>query len=177
MKVLSLVVAASVASALAPVEALHAQTPVVENRAMTARAAIVAEQVRGRLDGADRVRQNGRSDAARFIYESIAKDMYAVDLLPAEAVWRLAGIDYADGQALKAAAALDQLATAAAAHRDAVVEAASLLEAATIYHRKGRPAEATERFERGMRVLNSGDVPSTMRRTLLERAWLSGFSG
>jgi hypothetical protein len=122
-----------------------------------------------RMASADRALKRGSVARAKSIYEVVVLEMRAAGRVPAEAVWRLAAIEYAEGSAVKAAEMLDALGAEAGAANEVAVEVMALFEAAHIYALEGMSEESAARLDRGVRLLGASDLPVETRVALLKK--------
>jgi hypothetical protein len=180
MRAATLLAIAGLTGALAPATAAHAQvsTPVhLVTMERTMESAERVEPVRhlddrtvnARLESAERAMANGNEYRARKLYETLAKDLEAEGRLATVAVWRLAAIRFAAGEADVAAAMLDKLAADAAAHDDVGVQVAALFEASHVYTALGKRADSGARVDEGVRLLVASALPIDTRVALLKR--------
>jgi hypothetical protein len=176
MRVVKMLALAGIAGTLATATAADAQVAstlrlaTMERTAgAPARAPLDDRTVDARLASADRAFKRGSLSRAKSMYEEIALEMRAENRLPTLPVWRLAGIEYAAGAPLKAAALLDALSAEAAAAGDATVEIMSLFEAGHIYALEGMSTESASRLDRGIRLLGGSDLPMETRVALLKK--------
>ena len=147
---------AAASARLASMESAPLATPAYDER-----------DLRRRMDSAERAMERGSELTARKMYEAIAKELVEAGMLPTEPMWKLATLRYKDGDALAAAAILDELATAASTHGDVVVEVRALFEAARIYQLEGKVTESVFRMDRAFRVLSGSALPSDTQVALL----------
>ena len=174
MRAVNLLALAGLAGALATASAATAQVSgavhlaTVERTAAAARAPLDARALEARMASADRAMKRGSVARARSMYEALALELRAENRLPAEAVWRLAAIEYGLGSPLKAAAILDALAVEASPV-DVTVEILALFEAAHIYALEGMSKESASRLDRGARLLGSSELPVETRVALLKK--------
>lgn len=124
--------------------------------------------VRRRMESAERAMERGSPLTAQKIYESVVKDLSEANVLPTEAMWKLATLRFVAGNELEAASILDGLATAAATYGDVVVEVRALIEAAHIYQLEGKVMDSVSRLDRAFGLLSTSDLPSDMKVALLK---------
>ena len=98
--------------------------------------------VRVRLARADEWSLQGRSYAARKEYRAVAEMQRANNVLPTEALWRLASEHNIDRAWKQTAAVLHELANDAERFGNPQVQAQALLEATILYDKAGMPQEA-----------------------------------
>lgn len=177
MRVVMMLTVAGLAGGMAP-GALGAQAAGNVHLASVESAAVASErpagsyddrEVRRRMGSAERAMERGSALTAQKIYEALVKELSEANLLPTEAMWKLATVRFMAGDELEAASILDGLAAAASAHGDVVVEVQALMEAARIYELEGRAAESVSRLDRAFGLLSAADLPSETQFALLKR--------
>jgi tetratricopeptide (TPR) repeat protein len=134
------------------------------------RAAVVTqEEIAGVLARGDGHAQSGDFAAARRAYREARDIQVRVRELPETALWQIAQAYNAEGSTERAAEALDELATLAAASGEPNVQARALLEAAFLYRRAGR-SERPQAIVRELRTLaRSEALDPALRAQIAER--------
>ncbi|CAN5207819.1 hypothetical protein BH24GEM2_BH24GEM2_15220 [soil metagenome] len=90
--------------------------------------------VRARLAHADELSMEGRLSAARREFAAVAEMQRSHNVLPAEAMWKLAELYHSQGSAHRTAATLHELAMDAERFGDPELQAKALLEATILYN-------------------------------------------
>jgi tetratricopeptide (TPR) repeat protein len=116
-----------------------------------------------RLERANQLYARGRITQARKEYLSVAKRLDAEHRFAKLALWRAAELYFVEGDSLRAARTLDQVAEKAAAFGDPITQAQALLEAGILYEQLGLDGRAADRRQRLDAVLTSPVLPDSVR--------------
>ena len=126
--------------------------------------------VRTRLARADELVQRGRIPAASREYIAVAKMQRAQNVLPSEAIWKLAELHHAHGQSPERTAnVLVALAMDAERFEEPQIEAKALLEAAILYNKAFMPAKAAACVDRLDWLMTSPRISDEFRREVQQR--------
>lgn len=108
------------------------------------------------------------------LYREAAKMARQQGHLPSHCMWRLANQHFADGDAVRAGAVLDDLAKEAAERGDLGVQALAIHYSAWVYGQAGRGSEFNKRMTRLEKLMQSPYLPVAVRDVINE--WLNGPS-
>jgi hypothetical protein len=134
--------------------------------------AVSQEDIQNAIARGDVLANRGQYAQARREYRAAADMQLRNGELPESALWQVATMHYADRDLKGTAAALDELATKAAAHGQPDVQAKAMLESAFLHSRVGNTARAHE-IARDLRVLIKSPYVSDELRTSIDKR-LSG---
>jgi hypothetical protein len=171
----TLIIAAVVlglAGATTAVEAQYASTqPVVTADAGSARAGYDPAAARASLDRAHELAMSGRFVEARNAYRAVADMQKSAGVLPGEALWQVAALEYGQGgrHRLRAAQVMDELAEQAAIYGDPALQARALIEATILYHQNRRNAEARTCLDKLEPLLQSPHLTQELREQIESR--------
>ena len=125
--------------------------------------------VQVRLARADELSLEGRSSTARREYRAIAAMQRAHQVLPEQALWKLANEHFADKDWKQAAVVLHQLADDAERFGNPQVQAQALLEATILYGQARMPQEAQACATRVDLLLASPHLSDEFRQEVARR--------
>lgn len=125
--------------------------------------------VQVRFDRADELSLRGRFAAARREYRAIVAMQRSHNVLPVEALWRLANDYNAEGSWEQAAAMMHDLADDAERFGNPQVQAQALLEATILYSKARMPQEARVCVKRMEPLLASPHITDEFRQQVQRR--------
>lgn len=125
--------------------------------------------VRTRIAHADKLSMEGNLSAARREYTAVAELQRSNNVLPAEAMWKLAELYHSQKSAKRAAAVLDALAVDAERLGDPKLQAKSLLEAAILYKNARMPEKAVACATRLNLLMASPHISDEFRQEVQKR--------
>lgn len=111
----------------------------------------------------------GRYGPAFKQYEMAVKTAREQGHLPSLSSWRWANACFFDGEFVKGADVLDELAQEAATFGDIVVQARALVNAAWLYGKAGREAQMLDRIAQVEKIVQSPYLPIEEREYLVAR--------
>ena len=149
--------------------AAAAQAPRGAAADAAATALIDPAEVRQRLEQADALLRDGRSDEARVVLAELADEQKVAGVSAAETLLRLAAVYHGRNNLVRAAVTLDDAAAEAEAHGQPEVQARALLEAATLYTGAREHEKAVARLERLSQLLDSPHLPQDLRAEIEAR--------
>ena len=121
------------------------------------------------LDKADALFLKGNISAAQRAYKAVADMQLANNVLPGEAMWKLAELYQSEGQSRRTAVTLDKLASEAERFGDPKLQARSLLEAAILYQKAGMTENSLACAERLQPLMASPFVSADFRAEVQRR--------
>ena len=161
---------AVLAQTSAPLPRLAAVSSTVVTDAVASVESYDPVAVSARLDRADELLQQGRITAASREYIAVAKMQRAQNVLPSEALWKLAELHNTYGQSPKrTATVLVALAADAERFGEAQIEAKALLEATILYSKGYMPEKARDCASRLDALMTSPLVSDEFRREAQQR--------
>ena len=132
-------------------------------------ALITEEHISGAMARADGYAQDGQWFAARRQYREAASLQLRVRETPADALRQVAATHFAEGDALSAARALDELAALPAVQQDQNARARALIDAAFLYKSAGK-RERPREIQRELRQLaKSGALDGALTEEIGKR--------
>jgi hypothetical protein len=156
----------------APGSTLAAHPPItitITSSADDTRGAPDAARVSAMLAKGDSLEAAGSVNAARRQYQSLIDQQRAAGQYPLQALWHLANSYYFREDELRAAAALDDLAEAAAQFGDPATELRASFEAAIMYQRHRQPARVVEKVVRVRALLHSPVIDEATKKEIEKR--------
>jgi hypothetical protein len=125
--------------------------------------------MRARIAHADELWMEGNLSAARREFTAVAELQRSHNVLPAEAMWKLAELYHSDKSPKRAAAVLDALAADAEQFGDPKLQAKALLEAAVLYENARMPAQAVTCAKRLDLLMASPHITDEFRQEVQRR--------
>ena len=125
--------------------------------------------VRARLDKASDLLLEGQISAARKEYAQIIELQRSHHVLPAEAMWQLAGLYNSERSWKRTASILNELADDAERYGNPQVQAQALLEATILYNKARMPQEALTCAKRLDDLMASPHVTDELRQEVQQR--------
>ena len=125
--------------------------------------------VRTRIAHADQWSIEGNLSAARREYTTVAELQRSNDVLPSDAMWKLAELYHSQKSLKRAASVLDALAADAERFGDPEVRARALLEGAILYKSAGMSAQAVACANRLDLLLASPHLSDEFRQEVARR--------
>ena len=160
------------AQASAPAVLAHASTPAARAAAFSvvSENAYDAAAARARITRGDELQLRGKITAASREYIAVAKMQRAHNLLPTEAMWKLAELHHSQGQSPERTAdVLTALALEAERLGDPQVQAKALLEATILYKKANVPVKAHACADRLEQLVASPHVSAEFRQEVQRR--------
>ncbi len=125
--------------------------------------------VRARIAHADKLSMAGNLSAARREYAAVAELQRSNNVLPAEAMWKLAELYHSQKSPKRAAVVLDALAADAELFGDPQLQARSLLEAGVLYRNGRMSAQAAACIDRLDLLMASPHISDEFRKEVQKR--------
>ena len=125
--------------------------------------------VRTRIANADQWSTEGNLSDARREYTAVAELQRSNDVVPAEAMWKLAELYHSQKSLKRAATVLEALAADAERFGDPQIQAKALLEAAVLYKNTGMSAQAVACANRLDLLLASPHISDEFRQEVARR--------
>jgi hypothetical protein len=118
---------------------------------------------------ADEASVSGRSGQARKLYRSIVQEQRNAAVYAGTALWRLAGVQLFDGKVYDAVITLEETAQEAARFGDPTMELRASFEAAVLWQKSKRNADALRNLERVRCLLQSPAVAAELKADIERR--------
>ena len=166
---LAVILSLGASSSLALAQTSAPRLAMATSQAATSASAYDAAAVRARIARADELSLSGHISAARREYSTVAELQRSHNVLPAEAMWKLAELHHSEGSTRRTAAVLHELAMDAEQFGDPQLQAKALLEATVLYNKARMNDKAIECAKRLDLLMASPHVSNELRSEVQNR--------